>query len=1018
MLSRFSLICCLLAAAWVLNAQETFPVNGAKHPSHPVHAFINATIYCDYETILKNATLLVRDDKILAVGEKIEIPKGAIVHNLQGKFIYPSFIDLYSDYGMPEVKTERQPRQSPQMQSNQKGAYGWNQAIRADVEAHKLYQNDKDQAEAYKKAGFGLVLSHQRDGIVRGSAVLVALSSKKENECILRDKAAAWYSFNKGSSSQDYPTSLTGAIALLRQTHYDAQWYAASSSRKEYNISLEAFNSLQSLPLCFDAGDKHNALRAAELGREFGKKFLIKAGGNEYQRIADMKDSRCTFILPLNFPEAFDVQDPFEAEAIPFEDLKHWELAPGNPSAFERNLIPFCLTAADLSSRDQFLKQLRLAHRYGLSEKAALKALTHQPAQLMGLHDRIGAVKSGYLANFFISDQPIFNEKAQVMEHWTLGEATTYADPAQEDLRGEYRLQYGNKNIKVILSGDPVKPEGKWYQDSLSKKFTVQCRDGKISFSMEPDSMGQTKGSGLRKSADSSFYGRLQDPRGNWSDFTMTKVAAEKEKELPAASKSESLSLGQVIYPFKAYGSPVPEAESGFAKAWQQFKNRYSAILIKNATVWTNCGDTILYDHDVYVVEGKIVRVAPNIDAPKLAFAKVIDAKGKHLTPGIIDEHSHIALSGGVNEAAEASSAEVRMADVINPDDVNIYRQLAGGVTTSQLLHGSANPIGGQSALIKLRWGQNAAGLKYENAPPFIKFALGENVKQSNWGDRNTVRFPQSRMGVEQVYADFFSRAKAYKETKNKAGSKEVFRKDLELEALSEILDNKRFITCHSYVQSEINMLLHLADSMKFKVNTFTHILEGYKVADKLKQHGAYASTFSDWWAYKNEVMDAIPYNAALLTRAGVVTAVNSDDAEMARRLNQEAAKAMKYGGLSETEALKLVTLNPATMLHIDDKVGRIRPGKVADLVLWSDHPLSVYAIAEKTIIDGQIYFDRDEDRLLRTYMREERARLLNKMQKAKQDGAPTRKAKTKVQRLYHCDSLEEHSVEEETQHD
>jgi imidazolonepropionase-like amidohydrolase len=342
---------------------------------------------------------------------------------------------------------------------------------------------------------------------------------------------------------------------------------------------------------------------------------------------------------------------------------------------------------------------------------------------------------------------------------------------------------------------------------------------------------------------------------------------------------------------------------------------------------------------------------------------------------------------------------------------VNIYRQLSGGVTTAQLLHGSANPVGGQSVLIKLRWGHNAEDMKYEKADPFIKFALGENVKQSNWGDLQRVRFPQSRMGVEQVYVDLFTRAREYDKAMNAAGkSKEgaaLVRKDLELEALAEILNKKRFITCHSYVQSEVNMLMHVADSFGFKVNTFTHILEGYKVADKMKVHGANASTFSDWWAYKNEVMEAIPYNSAILTKVGVNCAVNSDDAEMARRLNQEAAKAIKYGNLTETEALKLVTLNPAKMLHIDDKVGSIKVGKVADVVLWTDHPLSIYAKADKTIIDGQIYFDREEDAKLREYITTERSRIIAKLLKEKESGAKTTKPQPKQQRLYHCNTIE-----------
>jgi imidazolonepropionase-like amidohydrolase len=475
-----------------------------------------------------------------------------------------------------------------------------------------------------------------------------------------------------------------------------------------------------------------------------------------------------------------------------------------------------------------------------------------------------------------------------------------------------------------------------------------------------------------------------------------------------------SQNIGEIFYPFTSYGQPEKEEN-----IITRFKNRLGAILIKNATVWTNEADGVLKDHDVYIVEGKIVRIAPNIDAPKEAFAKIIDAKGKHLTPGIIDEHSHIAIDRGVNEGTQASSAEVRIGDVIDPDDINIYRQLAGGVVAAQLLHGSANPIGGQSALIKLRWGQNAEDMKIDKADGFIKFALGENVKQSNWGDKNVIRFPQTRMGVEQVYYDHFHRAKNYEKqissyNESKLKTKIIPRRDLELEALAEIVKGKRFITCHSYVQSEINMLMKVADSMGFKVNTFTHILEGYKVADKMKSHGVAASTFADWWAYKMEVMDAIPYNAAVLTKMGIVTAINSDDAEMGRRLNQEAAKAVKYGNVSEEDALKMVTLNPAKMLHLDKTMGSIKPGMSADLVLWSDHPLSINAKAEKTMVDGIIYFDAEKDLELRELNKKERQRLIQKMIQAKNKGEKTRAASARRPKMYHCETMEDFTYDEQ----
>ena len=408
--------------------------------------------------------------------------------------------------------------------------------------------------------------------------------------------------------------------------------------------------------------------------------------------------------------------------------------------------------------------------------------------------------------------------------------------------------------------------------------------------------------------------------------------------------------------------------------------------------------DGILENTDVLLKDGKISQIGKNLRAKR---ARVIDGTGKHLTAGIIDEHSHIAASA-INEAGHNSSAEVSIEDVVNPNDVNIYRNLAGGVTTIQILHGSANPIGGRSAIIKLKWGENADEMIYDNSPKFIKFALGENVKQSNWGDNNTVRFPQTRMGTEQVFVDYFQRAREYDAMKK---SGKPYRKDIELETLAEILAKERFISCHSYVQSEINMLMKVAEKFDFNINTFTHILEGYKVADKMKEHGVGGSTFSDWWAYKYEVIDAIPYNAAIMHDAGVTVAINSDDREMSRRLNQEAAKTIKYGGMSELDAWNTVTINPAQLLHLDDRTGSIKIGKDADVVLWSDHPLSIYAKAEKTIIEGRVFFDLEEDQKKRTAIKEERGKLIQMMLAEKLSGGELQSPQKKVLKNFTCDT-------------
>lgn len=1005
----FIFLCLLLE----IQAQKTFPVNGAHNPEHTMYAFIHCLLHVDSETEIKDASILVQDGRILEAGAGIKIPSEAIVYDLSNKHVYPSFIELFCDYGMPEIKPEHASfNDTPQNESNVKGAYGWNQAVRSSFEAYRNFIYKDDKAEELRKLGFALALTSSKDGIFRGSGCVVSLHNAKENELIVKDRAATFLSFDKGSSKQEYPSSLMGSIALIRQTLYDAQWYALQNPLNEFNINLEAIAKDKTLPVIFEVDNKFSALRADKIADEFKMPFIIKGSGDEYQRMNEIKNTFAKFILPLNFPLAFDVENPFDAENVSMAELKHWELAATNPMRFEKQFIPFAFTTSGLKEKSDFFKNIRKSIQAGLSEKAALKALTTIPAEMLGLQSEVGAVKKGYRANFIICSGEVFNENSIIYENWINGIPYRYVELNMPNLTGEHILNVGDEVYKVKVSGQPEKWEGKIFlKDTLGKSFNIKHQAGTYTLWFGSDSSNFIRIHAVYNGSN-ALKGEALNSGGNWvkAELKLNNNVNIASPVIPNKKTPE----GEVIYPFSAYGQPEKDEN-----IITRFKNRLGAILIKDATVWTNEADGVLKEHDVYIVEGKVVRIAPNIDAPKEAFAKIIDAKGKHLTPGIIDEHSHIAIDRGVNEGTKASSAEVRIGDVIDPDDINIYRQLAGGVVAAQLLHGSANPIGGQSALIKLRWGQNAEDMKIERADGFIKFALGENVKQSNWGDKNTTRFPQTRMGVEQVYYDHFHRARQYdlemkQPQDSKSKVKSIPRRDLELEALSEILNKKRFITCHSYVQSEINMLMHVADSMGFKVNTFTHILEGYKVADKMKQHGVAASTFADWWAYKMEVMDAIPYNAAILNKMGVITAINSDDAEMGRRLNQEAAKAIKYGGVSEEDALKMVTLNPAKMLHLDKTMGSIKPGMSADLVLWTDHPLSINAKADKTIIDGIIYFDLENDVKLKEYNQKERNRIIQKMIQAKSKGEKTRTTGPKRHQIYHCETMEDFTYDDE----
>jgi imidazolonepropionase-like amidohydrolase len=431
-------------------------------------------------------------------------------------------------------------------------------------------------------------------------------------------------------------------------------------------------------------------------------------------------------------------------------------------------------------------------------------------------------------------------------------------------------------------------------------------------------------------------------------------------------------------------------------------KTPASVILIQNATLLTISHGTIEHG-SILIQAGKIAQIGTSIQAPKDAL--VIDAAGQYVMPGIIDCHSHIAIEGHVNEGSISVSSIANIADVLNSDDINIYRDLAGGVTTANVLHGSANSIGGQTIVIKLRWGQPSAKLPFEGALPGIKFALGENPKDTNRDNGPPKRYPATRMGVEETIRGAFAEARYYQSDwaaynkKVASGAKNLIppRRDLRLEPLVEVLEGKRYVHAHCYREDEILMLLRVAKEFGFKVRTFQHALEGYKVADELAAAGAGASTFSDWWSYKIEAYDAIPYNAALMTRRGVLVSINSDDPEEATHLNQEAAKSIKFGGLSHDEALKLITLNPAMQLGIDKRVGSIEVGKDADLAIYDRDPLTAYAVVQRTLVDGQIYFDRQRDIANRPNLEKEKKVLLEKEKKktpsAKPDAAAPKPA-------------------------
>lgn len=992
-MQRLAVIVILCAASLVAIAQTT-PVEGLRDKTPDIFALTNATVTVAPGRTIEHATVIVRDHRIAAVGANLAVPADAIAIDATGKFIYAAFIEPFSDYGVGAGKPDMQNRTDedfPTPTIDRKGAVSWNGAVHPERMAAMMFKPDEKNAEKLRANGFAIAQTASLDGIFRGSSCVVSLANALPNECLIPAATHQFLSFDKGSSKQDYPSSLMGAIALIRQTLYDAQWYAAATkayganaaqNRPERNDALAALQPCldKTCAVVVDAGNLYNMFRAKKIADEFGLSIVLKGQGFGYKRLNELKELGLPIIVPVAFPDAPNVSTTEDEAQVAFIDLKNWDVAPENPGRLEKAGVMIALTSYGLKDQSAFLKNVRTAIKRGLSADGALAALTTTPAKLCGIEGVAGTLETGKAANMIVSSAPIFDDKATIYTVWVDGHPYDVNTAPDMEPRGTWSMKITQsdmvRSFTMDVAGEQLEPEITIKNDAKgAKASSINVTHRTIGFAFSGDSIGW-KGtirlSGTISGDSANGYGVLEDGgRVFWSavrsmPFTPKPDTAKKDEPLMA--------LYPTTFPDKPFGRLAPP-------------ERPHHVAVKNATLWTAADKGIIKNGTIVIGDGKIIAAGADVQIPSDAI--VIDGAGKHVSPGIIDEHSHIAIDGEVNEGTQAISAEVRLGDVIDPDDVNLYRQLGGGTTISHLLHGSANPIGGQCVVVKHRWGLMPEEMKVPEADPSIKFALGENVKQSNWGDRFTSRYPQSRMGVEQIMRDEFQTAREYdlrmKEWQAHPLKNMVPpRRDIELDAVVEIINGVRKIHCHSYVQSEILMLMRLAEDFNFRMGTFTHILEGYKLAPEMRKHGVMASSFSDWWDYKFEVYDAIPYNAAMLEQEGVVTAVNSDDAEMGRRLNQEAAKSVKYGGLSQEEAIKLCTINPAKTLGIEKIVGSLEPGKDADIVIWDDSPLSAHAKVLQTWVDGRKYFDRDEDRAMQEELRVQRAALVARAAKAK----------------------------------
>ena len=995
LVARCATALCLLAAASGGQAQTTTErPDGQRENTPRWHALTGARLVLAPGQVMDNGTLVLRDGVIVAAGRDVAVPAGARVWKLDGRTVYAGFIDLASTLGVPAAMRPGRagrpfwglaaelppappnPAEAPR-RLNGRMLAARNNAVRAEQDLAPQLEFKAEEIKAVRDLGYTTLLTGPASGIFRGQGALIATAEPRDSKALVITPRVAQHLSSEVDRSVEnaYPSSLMGAIALLRQTLNDARWYGTAvaaaakkgGERVESNATLEALGPVLDGKqlVVFAAADEQDYANITRLRDEFKLRVIAQGNGYEYRRAAQLKAAALPVIVPLAFTPAPEVENPDSALDVQLQTLQHWEQAPSNLALLERAGVTYTISASGLKDASkEFWPRLRTAVQRGLPADKALAALTTVPARLIGEQARLGTLEVGRIANIVVASGDLFtSDDAKVELAFVDGNPLTTDAWDRFDARGTWTVDAAGQSQRWEIAGTADKPvlsiDGAACDLSvrgLQLVLRLPCGKGVAG----PASTVVAEGRGMR------LLGTQQAGTGAQQPWSAQRTAAYTAKagtpsqtppEAPPAAPSAS-------YPAGAFGITPPAQPA--------------VLLVRNATVWTQGPAGRLARADVLVRDGKIAAVGADLGLP--SGAVVIDAAGKHVTPGLIDAHSHIAVRGDINEATNSVTSQVRITDAMDATDIDIYRGLAGGLTTAHVLHGSANTIGGQSQLIKLRWGSDAQGLIFEGAVPTIKFALGENVKGSNWGGR---RYPVTRMGVEQVLRDAFSAAREYRAAwqawRDKPAGQPAPRRDLQLDALVEILDSKRLVHIHSYRADEILMFVRLSKELGIPVAAFQHVLEGYKVADAIASINAGGSTFSDWWAYKMEVYDAVPGNGVMMHKAGVLTSFNSDSSELHRRLNTEAAKAVKYGGLGEVEALNFVTLNPAKQLRIDKRTGSLEVGKDADFVVWSGHPLSTATRAEQTWIEGRRYFDLAQDGVLRAAAQTERDRLLAK---------------------------------------
>lgn len=996
MRARVATLCLTFLLAAGLNAQQatrTEPVTAMRDNGTGYHALVGARVVTAPGRVIENATIVIRNGLIQSVGRNQDPPAGARVWDLTGRTVYSGFIDAHADLGMDDVP-----------EGGDVGPTHWNPQVRAWFSTTANLKDDEERRHAVRSQGFATALVVPKQGIFRGMASVVSLGDAGVRDRVLRGDLAQSLGFERsGELGGRYPNSAMGVIALMKQTFMDTDWYERAWAAYEESgrafLPPETSEALAALeraihgqqPILFETHSEEDYLRGYKLASDFGLTPWFRGSGQEYRIVDVLRGRTDPLIVPVNFPDAPNVDDPEAAMDVSLAELRHWYLAPASPATLADAGIEFAITTDGLSSVDDFLPNLRTAVARGLSPDVALAALTTTPARWLGIDRTHGTIEQGKVANLVVSEGDLFTEEATVRDVWVRGVAYGVTRAAQIDPRGTWMISSddpGGFEAQVRLEGTLNRLRG--YVDVAPGRnveegvrvdissASVVTETGRVEIRFDGGFLG-FRGTALLAGSVSgdNFYGWSSLPNGASPSFRGTRT-----------EPFEGASAGTVA-------SKVPELDLPFIRPAMEYgvtslPDQPGAVIVRNATVWTMGAQGRLENADLLVRNGRVAQVGTNLNAP--GGAVEIDGTGKQVTPGLIDPHIHSGVSS-VNETGATIVPEVQMGDVITHNNIWMYRQLAGGLTTAMIKHGSANPIGGENVIVKMRWGSLPDDLKLDNAPRLVKFALGENPKRCCFEGR----YPDTRMGTQAIIRDHFMAARDYeREWQRWEETHEGLppRRDLRMEAILDILNQKLLISSHGYRADGYLALIRLAEEFGFKVQVLQHAVEAYKLAPELAEAGIAAAVWSDWGAFKIEAYDATKYNARILMEAGVTVSLHSDNAQLSSRMNWEAGKLLRTG-LTEEQALSTVTINAAKVLTIDDRVGSLEPGKDADFVIWNGDPLSQFTRAEQTWVDGRQYFSLEKDAALRTQIQSERQQLIQAVLAASDDAGSDRRRAT-----------------------